>query len=58
MNNNKMSFTEIVNNFTEKHGKDWCNNSNVSESVADAFIDYLMSISSQQFDYEKVNNLK
>ena len=57
MENNKLSFKEIVNRFENKFGVDWCNNKQTSEQVADLFIDYIKSLPSEQFDYEKVDNL-
>lgn len=54
---NKLSFNEIVNSFTTKFGYEWCSNIDVAENVTDTFIDYIKSVSKEQFDYEKVNNL-
>lgn len=58
MENNKMSFTEIVSNFEQKFGQEWCNNKSITEVVSDTFIDYLKSLPEDQFNYEKVNNFK
>jgi hypothetical protein len=55
MNKEKLSFVEIVNNFTEKFGKEWCNNSLITESVVDTFIDYLKSLPAEKFNHEKIN---
>ena len=53
----KLSFNEVVDKFTAKFGVEWCSNINTTESVVDTFIDYIKSMSAEQFDYEKVNNL-
>lgn len=54
----KLSFTEITQRFIDKFGYGWCSNASVVESVVDTFIDYLMSMPTEQFDYEKVSNLR
>lgn len=53
-----LSFDEITKRFINKFGYDWCSNIDVTESVVDTFIDYLMSMPIEQFDYKGVNNLK
>lgn len=54
----KLSFDEITQQFIDKFGYDWCSNIDTTESVVDTFVDYLMSLPPEQFDYEKVGNLR
>lgn len=54
----KLSFAEIVEKFTKKFGEDWCNEEAEAETVMDTFLDYSKSMCSEQFDAEKVGNLK
>ncbi len=54
---NKLSFTEIVDKFTKKFGVDFCSSKLQPEFVVEIFIDYLKSMSEDQFNYEKIREL-
>lgn len=54
----KMSFDELVKEFQDKFGHEWCANPMSAESVVDVFIDFLLSADTEVFDWKRVNNFK